>query len=631
MPKYRILPYSPFPKGPLLRKLSPKYIHEWSIEDLNYLSPFEQSNFPTQLLRSIKNAKTISRVRFSGDLSKQSILPISHVLKLFRKYIKEIAASSFVRKKLMFLRHLNLKHLTIQLNQPIDWNLFLHSKHVTHLQIFLTKAIPGRSPLASTQAYNNNTRTSMHNKNPQAILAKRFERKMTQLKRHSKSLFHLKRLIFTGEYDQVFLRLLEIFNTNLEYLTSFETLNLTLAYEDTLSLQTIEKAQELALWAYVSDFSVKLNNSMDLVKCQLDSAPKYLNLRSLEIFSLFVVEKDFSFFKSLASLPSLFEVKIMLYGLNGTPSLVQFLSCIHLPDTIENFSLTVKNTFPWVVDYSAKPIIKNGGYQESQAFEKLKTTWEGLKSLKRFHLRVTLIFKEPDVYFFGAWFKMFKALKELYLEIDNDDCIGLDKSHQSPETFDLKCLVDSLGEERLYLEKLTVITKHLMLKNITPDLKDRFRNLKCLSLKYVLAANQSFVEFMKVLPRQMDKLILDELVIKSDQDLECALEGLKHLRLVNIFRLTLYLDTRVSEAKIVEGICELVKHNKMSEEFVLFLNNMILGSANFTVLKNEIIKVGRKLNQMLGKVSDFNCNLCWSCKDCRIYYNQLDVFSEDFY
>lgn len=631
MSKSRILPYAPFPKGPLVRKLAPKYIHEWSIEDLNYLTPFEQSNFPSQLLRSIKKAKTISRVRLSGDLSKQSILPISHVIKVYRKYIKEIAASSFVRKKLMFLRHLNLKHLAIQLNQPKDWNLFLHSKNVSHLQIFLSKNPPGRNALAITQAHNN-IRSQGNSKNFQNIQARLFQRKLCQLYRHSKSLHHLKRLIFTGEYDQSFLRFLEIFNKNLEYLISFETLNLTLTYEDTLSLQTIQQAQELDLWAYVSEFSIKLNNSMDLIKCQLDSAAKYINLRSLEIFSLFVVEKDFSFFRSLADLPSLFEVKIMLFGLNGTPSLVQFLSFINLPDTIENFSLTIKNTFPWIVDYAEKPFTGNT-YQESKTFEKLKTSWEGLKSLQRFHLRVSLIFKESDVHFFAAWFQMFKALKELYLEIDNDDCHGgiQDRRSHSPETFDLKCLVDNLGQQGLKIEKLTVITKHLVLKDITPDLQERFKSLKCLTLKYVLAANQSFVDFMKVLPTHMEKLMLDELVIKNDQDLEYALEGLRQLRLVNIFRLTLYLDTRVNEAKIVEGICELVKHNKMSEEFVLFLNNMILGNMNFLAIKNEILKVGRKLKQLLGKVSDFNCNLCWSCKDCRIYYNQLDFFCEDFY
>ena len=612
------------PNTSLFRKLNPKYLNQWNIEDLNYMTPYEHSNFPIQLFRSVKRTKFIRRVKFSGDLNQESILPISHLIKSFKKYISEISASGFVRKKLMFLKHLNLKSLTVQFSQQKDWRLLLFNRNIQDLQIFINKSKNiYRSIFPAAQNPNENREES----------SEQVDLKIYQLCRLCKCLQKLNKLNLNGEYDDSFLKLLGAFDSNLKYLSSFENLFLTITYDDTLPSHILENTRNLKIWSYLSDLSLKLNSSLNLLKYYLETPHKFTNLKQLEIYSLFVVENDFSFFSNFSLLPYLTDIKIVLYGLNGSQSLVRFLSFMSFPDKLENFSLVVRNNIPWAFDYEKGPShLHSRSCQRSSSFTRLLQAWRNLRKLYKIQIRVNLQFRESDIYLLGEFFQIFSSLKDLDLEIGNDcEWINGERTFEPFEMFDLNCLMQEMGKTALQIDKLNIVAPNMMLREIPESLEMAIKRLQCLTLKSSLVTNKEFVQFVKHLPNEIEKFVLDELLIKQNSELEYALEAFQSLKVAKTLKLTFCLDRKIKNIEVVEGLLKIIKHFKQTEELVLFLNNYLLGNQCFFTIRNEIKRVGRKLKQGVGKISDFNCNLGWSCKDCKIFYNQLDFFTEDFY
>ena len=615
------------PKSSLFQKLAPKYLDQWTIEDLNYITPYEHSNFPSKLYHGVKRIKIIRRIRFSGDLNQQSVKPISSLIKLFKKYLKEILASSFVRKNLMFLKQVNLENVSIEMNQDQDWRLLLFNKKISHLQIFMNK-IKGKK---NSLAIPNNSLD--YRENMQSNVSNQFDKKIYQLNRLCKSLHKLNKLTLNGEYDLSMLRLLNTFDSNLNSLTSFRSLSLTISYDDTLPSHIIENTARLNILTYITDLYLKLNSTLTLLKNYLEFPYKFTNLKKLEIYSLFLAENDFSFFANFSLLPCLTDIKILLYGLNGSQSLVRFLSYMNLPDRLENFSLVIRNNLPWVLDYEKGASIQFYDHsQKSSSFTTLLQAWKNLKLLQRIQIRVHLQFRESDIYLLGEFFQIFTSLKDLDLEIGNDcEWINRERLYETPEYFNLQYLLQYMENSALQINRLNVVAPNMLIKGVQRNLEIALKGLKCLTLKSSIACDKDFVQFVKLLPNEMEKFLIDELIVKQNTELEYALEALQYLKVTKSLKLTLCLDRKIRNIEIVDGLNKLIKLFKHTDEVVFFLNNYILGNECFLKIRNEIKRIGRKLKQGVGKVSDFNCNLSWSCNDCKIFYNQLDFFSEDFY
>ena len=82
--------------------------------------------------------------------------------------------------------------------------------------------------------------------------------------------------------------------------------------------------------------------------------------------------------------------------------------------------------------------------------------------------------------------------------------------------------------------------------------------------------------------------------------------------------------TIVNEKEAVKWICKLIKHYKTTEEFLLFVNNYILGNYNFLKIKKEVV-VSNKLGiharpaAMFVKIANkFSCDVYVEKDDERV-------------
>lgn len=500
--------------------------------------------------------------------------------------------------------------------------MLLHNRFLCHIRIF-TDVL--KSYLFSFYEFEQN-RNQSENKKASVRITEQNCKKLYQLQRHLKSLWKLKTLTINGEYDALLIRFLRILSDNTQHLNSFENLELTLSYKRSLPSELLEEAQYYKIWEYMSHISI---NSITLLEHCLGFAHKFHNLRRLDLFCLFSSEQNYSLFQNLALVPNLQKIDILMYGHNSPPTLARFLSYFRLPPSIEKLSFRVNNSIPGIVaDYDEDAIDE---ILDSPSVLELLEAWEGLGKLREIDIGIGLLFRASDVHVLGAFFRKFSALKELNLELTNDfGGINMERLYQAQEPFYLTDFLTKLADNDLSLERLSLGASFVAIGEITKGINNILSRLKSLTLTGAVRADENFHEFMHILPRELDQLGMDQMIVEDDLGLEHLWKGLGEVTAREL-KLTMHMEDLVKEEKIVEKIGKMIKHFKRSEEFVVFVNNYIMGAKSFLEIKEMVVKNGEKLAHLKGQVSDFNCNVYWSCKDRKIYYSHFDMICEALY